>query len=89
MTKLNGFWSEMTHICFIYISNNKKKLVFLFFLVIWGGIHFSMVFLCVFLSKHSRCFILKIYHLRCSSIKQFILTAFIDLKVRNHCFGFR
>ena len=89
MTKLNGFWSENILICFIYIYNNKKKpFVFDFPSYIWGwrggGINFVCLLffcLCVFLSKHSCCFILKIYHLRCSLIEQFILTAFIDLKV--------
>ena len=92
MTKLNGFWSDNILICFIYIYNNKKNLLFLIFLVIFGGggevvlilfvcYFFGFFCLYVFLSKHSCCFILKIYHLRCSLIEQFILTAFIDLKV--------
>jgi hypothetical protein len=67
---------------FTWVTGFSKKLVFLFFLVIWGGV-FILVwfFLCVFLNKHSRCFILKIYHLKCSLIEQFILTAFIDFRI--------
>jgi hypothetical protein len=70
-----------------------KIFVFVFPNYIGGGV-INLVFcwffcLCVFLNKHSRCFILKIYHLGSSLIVQFIITAFIDLKVRNHCFGFR
>ena len=74
-----------TYLFYIF-CNNKKKTFFFLPSYIGGGV---LVFFHVFLNKNSRCFILKIYHLRCSLIEQFILTAFIDLKVRNHCFGFR
>lgn len=50
---------------------------------------FFLVFFLELLNKHYRSFILKIYHLRCSLTEQFILTAFIELKVANNCFEFR
>jgi prepilin-type processing-associated H-X9-DG protein len=39
MTKLSGFWSEIIHICFIYIYNDRKQLfVFVFPSYMGGGV---------------------------------------------------
>ena len=37
MTKLNGFRSEIIHICFIYIYNNTKNFLFYIYLHIYNN----------------------------------------------------
>jgi hypothetical protein len=47
MTKLNDFWSEIIHICSIYIYNNKKATFgFVFPSYIGGG---GLIFVCLLL----------------------------------------
>ena len=75
-------------VLYIFTIIIKKTFAFVFpsYIGKGGGYYFLFVCyfflfffcLCVFLNKHSCCFILKIYHLRCSLIDQFILTAFIE-----------
>jgi hypothetical protein len=46
MTKLNGIWSEIIHICFMYIYNNESKLFVFVFPSYIGGvlIYFFLLF---------------------------------------------
>ena len=53
MTKLSGFWSEIIHICFIYIYNDKIQLfVFVFPSYMGGGginfLFFVFLIMCIF-----------------------------------------
>ena len=64
MTKLNGFWTEIIHICCVYTYNNKKKIAFVFHSYIWGGGGGALIIYFFVFKKKIRCFILKIYHLR-------------------------
>jgi hypothetical protein len=65
-----------------YIGEGGRVLVLFFFVCL------GYYFFCIFKQKFS-LYILIIYQLWCSLTEHAILTAFIELKVRNHCFEFR